>query len=318
MNRLGLAPLLAAALLLGSIAVPSAFAASSGVTSSTNATAIGLSVQGRAIDVGCRGDGERTVLLVGGIHTGTETIGSDLALDLAALLWSGLIDLPANVRVCVLPALNPDGRALGVHTNARGVDLNRNWPGASWTASAYHPETGPVSGGSAPLSEPETRALHDYIAETSPALIVVFHCCGSIVEANAVPGAAELGLQYAAAAGFGYIDTWQFYPLTGQLIDAMDALGIPAIDVELASPYATGLAQHRAALNAVLASLGKQTAPSLAAPEVSSAATLYIVQLGDTLANIAWRLGINVDALAAANGIINPELIEVGDALVIP
>lgn len=317
MNRVGLVPLLAAALLLGSLAAPSAFAATGGVTSSANALAIGLSVQGRAIDVGCLGDGERTVLVVGGIHTGSESVSSELAIEMAALLWGGGIELPSDVRVCVLPSLNPDGIALGLHTNARNVDLNRNWPAANWTGWAYHPETGPVSGGSEPLSEPETRALYDYIAEIRPALVVVYHCCGSVVEANSAPGASNLGLTYAGAAGFSYINTWQLYSITGQLIDAMDGLGVPAIDIELASAYDTGLAKHRAGLAAVLAALGDEP-PQLASPETPSEVTLYIVQAGDTLANIAWRFGINVDVLAAANGITNPELIEVGDALAVP
>jgi murein peptide amidase A len=316
-NRLGLVPLLAAALLLGSLAAPSAFAATGGVTSSANALAIGLSVQGRAIDIGCLGDGERTVLVVGGIHTGTESVSTELAIEMAALLWGGGIELPSDVRVCVLPSLNPDGIALGLHTNARSVDLNRNWPAANWTGWAYHPETGPVSGGSEPLSEPETRALYEYISETRPELVVVYHCCGSVVEANSVSGASGFGLTYAAAAGFSYINTWQLYSITGQFIDAMDGLGIAAIDIELASPSDTGIAEHRDALIAVLASLDDEP-PQLASPEAPSEVTLYIVQPGDTLANIAFRFGVNVDALAWANGITNPELIEVGDALAIP
>ena len=325
MRHIRLVPLLVAALVLGtataSDGLTDAFAApgaTQGVTSSTSASAIGLSVHGRAIDVGCLGDGDRTVLLVGGLHTGMEAIGSELALELAALLWSGAIELPSDARVCVLPTLNPDGLALDLHTNARGVDLNRNWPAANWSASAYHPETGNVSGGPEPLSAPETSALHEYILETQPALVVVFHCCGSSVEANAVAGASALGFQYATAAGFAYIDAWWLYAITGQFIDAMDQLGIPAIDIELERLDETGLSQHRAALAAVVAAVADQPASPVVATEGAADARLYVVQAGDTLANIAWRFGINVDALAAANGIMDPELIAVGDTLIIP
>ncbi len=325
LHHIRLTVLLAAALALG-VAVPShhpgvasaAPAATHGVTSSTNVAAIGLSAQGRPIDVGCLGQGDHTVLLVGGLHTGMESISSDLVLELATLLWSGAIDLPSNLRLCLLPTLNPDGVVLDLHTNARGVDLNRNWPAANWAAWAFHPETGDVSGGDQPLSEPETSALYHYIAETRPALVVVFHCCGSLVEANSASPAIALGQRYAAAAGFDYIDVWQHYTITGQFIDAMDHLGIPAIDVELERPDHTGLAQHRAALSAVLTILADQTPTPLGAPELPSTATLYVVQPGDTLANIAWHHGVNVDVLAVANGIYNPELIEVGDPLTIP
>ena len=50
----------------------------------------------------------------------------------------------------------------------------------------------------------------------------------------------------------------------------------------------------------------------------ASADTTYIVQRGDTLFSIAVRFGVSVAALTAANGISNPNLIFVGQALTIP
>lgn len=44
----------------------------------------------------------------------------------------------------------------------------------------------------------------------------------------------------------------------------------------------------------------------------------YTVQPGDTLTRIAARFGTTVEALAAANGLVNPHLIYVGQVLVIP
>ena len=46
--------------------------------------------------------------------------------------------------------------------------------------------------------------------------------------------------------------------------------------------------------------------------------TIYIVQAGDTLSSIARRFGVTVNAIAQANGITNPNLIYVGQRLVIP
>ena len=47
-------------------------------------------------------------------------------------------------------------------------------------------------------------------------------------------------------------------------------------------------------------------------------ATYYTVQVGDTLAGIAWRYGTTVAALMAANNLANPSLIYPGQVLVIP
>lgn len=44
----------------------------------------------------------------------------------------------------------------------------------------------------------------------------------------------------------------------------------------------------------------------------------YTVQAGDTLFSIATRYGVTVDAIAAANGLANPEQIAVGQILIIP
>lgn len=67
------------------------------------------------------------------------------------------------------------------------------------------------------------------------------------------------------------------------------------------------------------------TASNTAAPVASTPAAVvatpqvtHAVALGETLALIASRYGVPLDALAAANGITNPSLINVGQQLVIP
>jgi LysM repeat protein len=56
---------------------------------------------------------------------------------------------------------------------------------------------------------------------------------------------------------------------------------------------------------------------SVSTPQSGSQGT-YTVQAGDTLAEIATRYNVTLDALAAANNIENYDHIEVGQVLVIP
>lgn len=54
------------------------------------------------------------------------------------------------------------------------------------------------------------------------------------------------------------------------------------------------------------------------APTTSVDGDVYVVQAGDTLAEIAIRFAVDLDALAEVNGIQNIDHIEVGQELVIP
>jgi hypothetical protein len=78
------------------------------------------------------------------------------------------------------------GRRAFHRCNARGVDLNRNFPrlrtdmplnplgGSRWRASPHY--VGPR-----PLSEPETRALCDVAEEVRPSVSVGFHSFGELL-----------------------------------------------------------------------------------------------------------------------------------------
>jgi protein MpaA len=87
----------------------------------------------------------------------------------------------------VVPVANPDGVLVGTRQNARGVDLNRNFPGANWSSKpspTYWP-TSTVrtserrsqlsSPGDAPGSEPETRALMSLVEQVTPELVIDLH-----------------------------------------------------------------------------------------------------------------------------------------------
>jgi LysM repeat protein len=216
---------------------------------------IGHSVLGRPLHVQCTGRGDRVVLLVGGIHTGHEANTVSLVAGLAAQARGGQLDIPDGIWLCFLPALNPDGLALGIHTNVHRVDLNRNWPSENWRQNAFHPVRGTAFGGWVPLSAPETRALYDFVRLAEPSLVITWHCCADVVDGNGLPLANTLARRYAEAAGSTYIDHWTAYEVTGDFISALAELGIPAMDVELERPGAVPLAQHRVAVETVLAAL---------------------------------------------------------------
>jgi hypothetical protein len=81
--------------------------------------------------------------------------------------------------VALLPLANPDGLVRASRYNARGVDLNRNAE-FHWRADSEEPP------GHAPWSEPETRALQQFILSWRPAKIVALHWALAEIDADGV------------------------------------------------------------------------------------------------------------------------------------
>lgn len=121
----------------------------------------------------------RGSLMIAGMHA-MEWIGVEAGLAiLDALLERGA---GAARRIVAFPLLNPDGyrraerdlragrKLRFVRANARGADLNRNWP-THWKTTRLPPRLLPFLGtaGSAPGSEPEVRAVLDAIHEVKQA-----------------------------------------------------------------------------------------------------------------------------------------------------
>ncbi|MEW6742295.1 MAG: M14 family zinc carboxypeptidase [Planctomycetota bacterium] len=125
----------------------------------------GHSLEGREIRAIVLGDGPCILLAIAVIH-GDEPAGERLVRFLAEELEERPERLGDRCAVLV-PVANPDGLARDQRGNARGVDINRNFPTSNRTRARAHGETG--------FSEPESRALGDLIAEYAPERIVSVH-----------------------------------------------------------------------------------------------------------------------------------------------
>lgn len=135
---------------------------------------IGTSYEGRDIIMLQVGTGDKKVLITGGVH-GRETINPIVLMKMIETYcqenWNQLMDY----TLYIIPLLNPDGYMIALRGfniikdeslrlaakaknipyeewkfNARGVDLNRNFPSVTWKQKFI---------GDVPASERETKAL---------------------------------------------------------------------------------------------------------------------------------------------------------------
>lgn len=184
---------------------------------------IGRSVQGREIECWTVGDGPMVIMLIATIH-GNEAAGTPLLQRLAreaTLRPSWMHDR----TLVIVPVANPDGHFLGQRGNARGVDLNRNFPAASFTNRRRH--------GAEPLSEPESLALHAALMQRRPQRILSMHQPVACVDYDG-DGAAIARAMSEAIAGPHALPVRKLGAHPGSLGSfAGEDLGIPIITVEL-------------------------------------------------------------------------------------
>jgi murein peptide amidase A len=134
----------------------------------------GHSVDGRPLQVTRVGDADAPVrvLVVGDVH-GNEPAGEAIVARLRRSRLDG-------VAFWLVRTANPDGRALGTRQNARGVDLNRNFP-SQWRPLGVPGD--PQYAGPRPLSEPESRFAVRAIKRIRPDVTIWFHQPQTIVRA---------------------------------------------------------------------------------------------------------------------------------------
>ena len=219
---------------------------------------IGQSVQGRPIVAYSFGSGATTVLFTGGMH-GSEPSGYATMLAWAQYLRVYGNIVPADKRIVIVPNMNPDGIAANSRNNNQNVNIDRNFPTADWEASIVTASgTLPTGGGVTAGSEPETAALMTLTRQLQPRLEVSFHAQGALVGANKYADSTAIGDMYANTVGYAtmYYDAEAVmgYPMTGEYEDWMgEAMGIPAILIELPTTSGNYLNSQLTALKRILA-----------------------------------------------------------------
>ena len=228
---------------------------------------VGRSVQNRPIEAVRFGGGEKTIVFVGGLHAGFAPGTVSLARQAVSYFERNPQEVPAGATLYIIISASPDSPnapgELAGRLNANGVDLNRNWD-CRWAQNAsWGNQT--VSGGLFPNSEPETKALIDFIQQKGADAVVFWEAlaanglssagaCGdrSLVSAN-------LALAYGLAAGYPIAD---FENLTNQALNGdgtnwLDLQGIPAIAVLLPNYESVDWNNNLAGMLAVLEEYGQ-------------------------------------------------------------
>lgn len=235
---------------------------------------IGTSVEGRAIEAFTYGDGPIHLLFVGGIHGGYEWNSVLLSYQFMDHLNANPQVVPENLTVSVIPSANPDGlyRVIGqvgrfaktdvpadsaagaARFNVNNVDLNRNFdcnwqPTSTWRGQE-------VSAGTAPFSEPESRAIRDFVQANDPTAVVFWHSQSDAVYASecnsgVLPETRAVMNTYANAAGYRAVESFDAYPITGDAEGWLASVGIPAVTVELSTHEAVEWQKNLAGVEAL-------------------------------------------------------------------
>jgi murein tripeptide amidase MpaA len=226
----------------------------------------GTTVEGRPIRSYELGAPDGSPVLLTGLMHGVEIVGSIALLELVRhLVHEPRGEVLRHARLVVVPIVNPDalrancarivaGRRAFHRCNARGVDLNRNFPhlrstmpsnplgGSRWRFSPHY--VGPY-----PFSEPETRALREVVDELQPRVSVAFHSFGELLlypwafTSRPNPRRAKYeraGRAFKRAltgATYRVMQATDWYSTVGDMDDWLDAeYGTLAFTVEVSRP----------------------------------------------------------------------------------
>ena len=242
---------------------------------------IGTSAGNRDIIAYQYGTGDKHIVFVGGVHGGYSWNTALVAYELIDYLESNPSAIPEEVSVSVIPVLNPDGLEKVVGTtdrfsasdvskdqavrvagrfNDNTVDLNRNFD-CDWQATGVWQDK-TVSGGTKAFSEPETTAFKTYIENVKPEAVVVWYSsAGGVYASNChdgvLPETRDIMNVFAKASGYTAYENFDYYTITGDLVNWLAKIGVPGISVLLTSHETTEWDKNKKGIDALLSHFSK-------------------------------------------------------------
>jgi len=200
----------------------------------------GTSVEGLPLTVYLPDEAATDLLILAAIH-GDEAETTVVVSEALRSLPRG--DLKAAVILCG----NPDGMLKGTRGNARGVDLNRNFPTSNWSPDPVHYKSRAndardiaLSPGPQPASEPELTALVSLIDKLRPRAVVSLHSALACVDDA---GASHLGRQLADRCELPFL-TEIGYPTPGSMGTWAGERGLTLVTLELEDASLYALKDH--------------------------------------------------------------------------
>lgn len=211
---------------------------------------IGTSIDGKTIDVYKVGDGKSKILITAGIH-GNEVGTVKLANEIINWLHTSTLK-GQDYTFYIIPCVNPDGfekarEEPGYFSggkvgrfNSNNVDLNRNFDtpsfesDAKWNYGKNYSQSRDVFAGKKPFSEPETKALKDFIEESDLDVWISLHNAGKDVASSKDPLAQKLAKVFADESNYKlYSDNeWLDFKQTGTAKEWSELQNISYIEIE--------------------------------------------------------------------------------------